>query len=144
MGGDNNNGGCGTTLSTSQGTAGIGIALGAGAVIASGGALLGVSAFGIGGSSLALGGVGLGASAAGLDYPECRNGNAAACLGLGLGATGAVAGIPEIAGAWLGVGEESLSAGILRGLSAFGFNVGIAGTIWDFLTVLEAGGCPAS
>ena len=80
---------------------------------------------------------GLGASA--LDYRPCVNGNdTAACIGLGLGLTGAVTGGFGLAGAGLVaaeiIAEDSTAAAILGGLGAFGWNVGIAGTIIDATT----------
>jgi hypothetical protein len=80
---------------------------------------------------------GLGASA--LDYGPCVNGNdTAACVGLGLGLTGAVTGGFGLAGAGLVaaeiIAEDSTAAAILGGLGAFGWNVGIAGTIIDATT----------
>ena len=82
FGGDNGNGGCESYLSTSQGVTGIGIALGAGATVLSGGALAGVSAFGMerATSSLVIGGAGLtlGGGAVGRDWPECQSGSVAA------------------------------------------------------------------
>jgi len=80
---------------------------------------------------------GLGASA--LDYGPCVNGNdTAACVGLGLGLTGAVTGAFGLAGAGLVaaeiIAEDSTAAAILGGLGAFGWNVGIAGTIIDATT----------
>ena len=79
---------------------------------------------------------GLGASA--LDYGPCVNGENTACVGLGLGLTGAVAGGFGLAGAGLVAGgviaEDSTAAAILAGLGAFGWNVGIAGTILDATT----------
>ncbi|MGH9307495.1 MAG: hypothetical protein ACRD0I_11520 [Acidimicrobiales bacterium] len=64
--------------------------------------------------------------------------NTGACIGLGLGATGVVAGGFGLAGAALTFGgaiaEDSLAAAILGGSAAYGWNVGIAGTIFDATT----------
>jgi RHS repeat-associated protein len=93
---------------------------------------------------LGAGSLALGAGAAGLDYGPCVNGDNAACVGLGLGATGAFAGAFGAAGAGLVVGgiiaEDSLAASILGGIGAFGWNVGIAGTIFDAMTGIASAG----
>jgi RHS repeat-associated protein len=134
-GGDNGNDNCSTALSTSQGVAGVGIALGAGATIASGGALAGASAPLLGlGSSTALASAGgfAGVTAAMLDKPACDRGNRLACAGMWLGITGAAAGGPEALGGMLGLRETGWAMASFRGLSAFGLNLGLAGTVLDF------------
>jgi hypothetical protein len=79
---------------------------------------------------------GLGASA--LDYGPCMHGENTACIGLGLGLTGSVAGGFGFAGAGLVasgvIAEDSTTSAILAGLGAFGWNVGMAGTILDATT----------
>jgi RHS repeat-associated protein len=86
FGGDNDSGGCHTTLSTSQG----GIALGAVGIIASGGALL--APIGAGTAAVALGwaGVAAGGAAVAEDVGPCVHGNqlSRVAVGLGAGATG--------------------------------------------------------
>jgi hypothetical protein len=137
FGGDNNDGGCHTTLSTSEGVTAIGIAVGVGATIASGGSLLGASAFGLSGASLSGVGVAAGFGAAGLDGPGCSRGERVACLGLFLGGTGALAGIPEIIGALADVEEESAAAGALTGQWPLGLHLGLAGTMADSASLLS-------
>ncbi len=136
-GGSNGNGGCETTLTTSQGVTSVGVALGVGATILSGGALGGAEVLGVGGAGLGAAGVATGVSAAALDLPECKAGNKVACVGFSLGATGAVAGIPEIVGTMAGVEETSTGYAILKGSSAFGLNFGIAGSIVDATQLLQ-------
>jgi hypothetical protein len=113
---------------------GAGIALGVAAAATGVGAIIeGATATGF---LLGAGSVVLGAGASALDYGPCVNGgDKAACVGLGLGATGAFAGAFGAAGAGLVlaevIAEDSLTASILGGIGAFGWNVGLAGTIFD-------------
>jgi RHS repeat-associated protein len=111
---------------------GVGVGLGALAAATGVGAIVEGSVL-LAGVSVA---AGLGASA--LDYGPCVNGDNTACVGLSLGLTGAVAGGFGLAGAGLVAGgiiaEDSTAAAILGGLGAFGWNVGIAGTILDATT----------
>lgn len=139
FGGNNNNGGCGTTLSTSQGVTAIGITLGAASAVTGVGAL--VDAEALGGSAV-LGGlsVGTGLGAGSLDLPGCLQGNKAACVGAFLGLAGASAGAPELLGGLFGLGEETMLAAVLGGLSAFGVSVGIAGSIFSLISDLAACG----
>jgi len=139
LGGNNNNGGCGTTLSTSQGVTAIGITLGEASAVTGVGAL--VDAEALGGSAV-LGGlsVGSGLGAGALDLPGCLQGNKAACVGAFLGLAGASAGAPELLGGLFGLGEESMLAAVFGGLSAFGVSVGIAGSIFSLISDLAACG----
>ena len=115
-------------------------ATGVGAII-EGATVAGVA---LGGGSVVLGG-----AAATLDYGPCVNGHdAVACLGLGLGATGAVTGVVATAGSGLVLGgviaEDFLPAGILGGVGAFGWNIGVAGTLSDVALGIFGGStsCP--
>lgn len=113
---------------------GAGVALGVAAAATGVGAVVeGATLAGVG---LGAGSVTMGLGATALDYGPCTNKNdTAACLGLGLGVTGTVAGGFGLAGsglAWTGIiTEDSLTAGVLNGIGAFGWNVGIAGTVLD-------------
>jgi hypothetical protein len=116
---------------------GAGVALGIAAAATGVGAI--VEGATLTGVLLGAGSVAAGAGASALDYGTCVNDhNVAACVGLGLGATGVVAGGFGLAGAGLVFGgviaEDSLTASILGGIGAFGWNVGIAGTIFDATT----------
>ncbi|MGH3522590.1 MAG: RHS repeat-associated core domain-containing protein, partial [Mycobacterium sp.] len=110
----------------------IGIGLGVIAAATGVGALADVA-----GAGLLLGGVSLttGAAATAFDYGPCFHGHhdPAACLGLGFGAVGLIAsGAGFLGDAGLISAEaESLTAGILGGVGAFGALVGIAGTVTD-------------
>jgi RHS repeat-associated protein len=113
----------------------IGVGLGVLAV-ATGGAALAVGAtaagFALGATS-----VGLGMGAAAMDAGPCLNDHAAvACVGLGLGASGSVAGLAGVGGvgAVLAgvIAEDSLASGLLGGIGAFGFQLGLGGTAVDF------------
>jgi RHS repeat-associated protein len=116
---------------------GVGIVLGVAAAATGVGAIVeGATASGLllGGGSLVLG-----AGATTLDYGPCVNGHdSAACVGLGLGATGVFVGAFGTVGAGLVltgvIAEDSLIAAILQGIGAFGWNVGIAGTVFDSTT----------
>ena len=116
---------------------GAGVALGVAAAATGVGAI--VEGATLTGVLLGAGSVAAGVGASALDYGACVNGHeTAACVGLGLGATGVVAGGFGLAGAGLVFGgviaEDSLTASILGGIGAFGWNVGIAGTIFDATT----------
>ena len=87
LGGDNGNGGCNTTLSTTQGA----LAIGAVSVIASGGAL--AAPEGAAATALGVTGIVTGGAASVADWGPCQQGNTEACLGLGLGAFGAGGGV---------------------------------------------------
>lgn len=139
FGGDNNNGGCHTTLSTSQGETAIGVALGAAALVTGVGALADAEALG---GSLALGGISVvsGAAAGGLDLGSCIEGNELACVGAGLGISGALAAAPELFGGLFGVTEGSSLASALTASSFFGLFLGLNGTSLDLITSLLA--CP--
>lgn len=139
FGGNNNNGGCQTTLSTSQGVTGIGIALGAASIITGVGAFAGADALG-GSSALGLISVGSGSGAGFLDLGPCLQGNKAACVGADLGLSGAVAAAPELLGGLFGVAEGSTLAGALTASSFFGLFLGLSGTFLDLTTGLLA--CP--
>jgi hypothetical protein len=137
LGGDNNNGGCHTTLSTSEGVTAIGIAVGVGATIASGGSLLGASAFGLSGASLSGVGVAAGFGAAGLDGRAAVEGKGWRVLACFSGARGHSPGIPEIIGALADVEEESAAAGALTGLWALGLHLGLARIMADSASLLS-------
>lgn len=116
---------------------GAGVALGVAAAATGVGAI--VEGATLTGVLLGAGSVAAGVGASALDYGSCVNDHdTAACVGLGLGATGVVAGGFGLAGAGLVFGgviaEDSLAASILGGIGAFGWNVGIAGTIFDATT----------
>lgn len=134
-GGDNDNGGCHTTLSTSQGRTGIGIALGAGATLTGVGAFADVGIFGLSSGALStvsfVGGVGAGA----LDGPACLGGDRVACVGAGLGVVGGFGGLPDLVGGLFGVAEDSLLGGALKGISALGLNLGFIGTGSDITSL---------
>jgi RHS repeat-associated protein len=111
------------------------IEVGAGVVLGVAAAATGVGAIVEGatltGVLLGAGSVAAGLGATALDYGPCVNGHdTAACVGLGLGASGAFAGTFGLAGAGLVLGgviaEDSLTAALLGGIGAFGWNVGIA------------------
>ena len=140
FGGNNGNGGCESSLSTSQGVTAIGFALGTASAVTGVGAL--VDAEALGGSAVLSGlSVGSGAGAGALDLPSCLQGNRAACFGALLGFTGASAGAPELLVGLFGIGEVSTLAAVLGGLGAFGTSVGIAGSIFDIFDGLT--GCGA-
>ena len=122
FGGNNDNGGCHTQLSTSEG----GLALGAVGVIASGGALAlpeaaAATAWGV--TALGVTGVISGGLAAGADYGPCTQGNGEACFAFGLGVFATVGG-----GASLFLGGASSLGAFLGG---FSFIVGGAGFAAD-------------
>jgi RHS repeat-associated protein len=140
FGGDNDNGGCQTALSTSQGEKYAGLALGAGAAITGVGAIADAGYFGL--SSLSLSGLSFagGAAAGGLDLPGCTSGDRVACAGMILGLSGAGAAAPELIGdLFFGVEEGTNAAAILKGLSALGLNLGFVGTGVDLLSLLSRG-----
>jgi RHS repeat-associated protein len=116
---------------------GIGIALGVAAAATGVGAIIeGATAAGF---LLASGSLVLGLGATALDYGSCVKGHqTVACVGLGLGGAGAFAGLFGAAGAGLVlvgvITEDGVTAAILGGLGAFGWNVGIAGTVFDATT----------
>lgn len=138
-GGNNNNGGCGTTLSTKEGETGVGIALGVASVVTGVGALAGAGALG---GSLALGGISAvsGAGAGVLDLGSCLQGNKVACVGAGLGFSGAVAAAPVVLGELFGVAAGSTLADALTASGFFGLFMGLNGTAFDLITNLLA--CP--
>lgn len=119
---------------------GAGVALGVAAAATGVGAI--VEGATLTGVLLGAGSVATGLGATAVDYGPCEHGNSAACVGFGLGATAAFAGTFGTAGAGLALGgviaEDSLTAGILGGVGAFGWNVGLAGTIFDATTGVAA------
>ena len=115
----------------------IGIAVGVGATIASGGSLLGASAFGLSGTSLSVLASRLDSElpgSTGQAAVEGKGWRVSACFS---GARGALAGIPEIIGALADVDEESAAAGALTGLWALGLHLGLAGTMADSASLLS-------
>ena len=126
-----------------------GFEVGAGLVLGVVAAATGIGAIleGATGTGLFLGGASViaGSGATAFDLGPCvHNGNPTACAGLGLGATSILAGGTGTIGTGLVVGgyisEPSLAAGLLNGAGAFGWNVGIAGTIFDTTTGITRAG----
>ena len=118
FGANNGNGGCETTLSTSEG----GLALSIVGVIGSAGTL----AAGEGVAATALGGVSIAAGAAGsaVDIGPCSQGHIEACVAVGLGTGSAVGGVLSL----LGLG------GSVAAISSFAS--GAAATVGDLATAI--------
>lgn len=83
--------------------------------------------------SVALGVIAIssGVAAGALDGPACLSSGGVSCVGAGLGVTGALFAAPEVALGIAGVSETSTAFAVARGCSAFGWSLGVAGTILD-------------
>lgn len=117
---------------------GVGIAAGVVSAATGVGALVDAEVLG-GEAVLSATSVGAGLVAGGLDGPGCLQGDKVACVGMGLGLAGGFSGAPDLLGGLFGVAEDTLPYAILKGVSAFGLNLGFAGTGIDLMRLFLSG-----